>query len=80
MRYVFLSEIASSTYKGYWYDPRTGQKLSDSYDVTYRITAYDLEEGETRVLTESTGDLFDADELIRAYLEEKTGERITEAE
>ena len=80
VRYVFLCGIASKTYKGYWYDTRTGQKLDDSYDVTYKITAYDLEEGEERVLTESTSDIFDADGLIRSYLEEKTGRVIVETE
>lgn len=76
VRYVFLCAIASSTYKGYWYDARTGQKLDDSYDITYRMTAYDLEEGTETVLTESTGDIFDARELVTAYLEEKTGQKI----
>ena len=80
VKYVFTCEIASSTYQGYWYDARTGQKLSDSYSVTYKITAYDLEDGDTRVLTESTSDIFDADELIKAYLEEKTGQVIEETE
>ena len=80
VRYVFMCGVASKTYKGYWYDTRTGQKLDDSYDVTYKITAYDLEEGEERVLTESTSDIFDAHGLIRSYLEEKTGRVIVETE
>ena len=52
-----MCEVASSTYEGYWYDARTGKKLSDSHNVTYKITAYDLEDDESRVLEESTSDI-----------------------
>ncbi len=78
VRFVFLCEVASKTYQGYWYVQGTGQKLGDSYDITYKMTAYDLAEGDTRVLVENTGDIFDARELVENYLEEKTGRKASE--
>lgn len=78
VRYVFVCEIASKAYKGYWYVPSTGQRLSDSYDVTYSFHAYDLVTGEDEVLEESTADIFDAREQIKTYLEKKTGRKIVD--
>lgn len=81
VRYIFTSEIATSVFTGYyWYIPSTGRITGKEYDITFRIRAFDLETGESRVLEESTPTLGDAPELIRTYLEEKTGQKIAEKE
>ena len=68
VRYVVLCEVASKTYKGYWYVPETGEKLNDSYDVEYKATIYDLVTGDTIVLVEITvNGFFEIRDHIEAY-------------
>ena len=49
VRYVILKEMINKDYKGYWYNSKTGEKMEDAYDCTYRITAFDLVTGEQEV-------------------------------
>jgi len=46
VRYVIVRGLRSKTYSGYWYDPRTGEKVSDAYERTFSLAAYDLLTGE----------------------------------
>lgn len=46
VRYVIVRGLRSKTYSGYWYDPRTGEKVSDAYEITFSLAAYDLLTGE----------------------------------
>lgn len=49
VRYIVLVEQQKRVYTGYWYNPETGEKVSDAYDDYYFAAAYDLETGETTV-------------------------------
>jgi len=66
VRYVFVLELLSKEYSGYWYNAETGQKVSDAYDKTYSMTIYDLVDGSEETLY--TGkDIFDAFDTVEEY-------------
>ena len=46
VRYVIVRRLRSKNYNGYWYDTRTGEKVSDSYEKSFSLVAYDLLTGE----------------------------------
>ena len=66
VRYVFVLEVLSSEYAGYWYDTRTGQKTSDVYDNTYGVLLYDLVAGAEETLY-TGGDIFDAFAAVKEF-------------
>ena len=54
VRYLFVVEVVDRKYKGYWYVPKTGQRLQNSYEYTYRMTLYDLAAGSEETLYTGT--------------------------
>ena len=69
VRYIFVCDYNHMTYDGYWYNVETGEKVSDSYDTSYDVTAYDLLTGESEMIAR---DLFmpqDASDAVHAYME-----------
>ena len=53
VRWLFLKERTDHVYEGYWYDVRTGERVSSQYENSYRVAVYDLTTGEMQVLAES---------------------------
>ena len=53
VRWLFVKERTSHSYVGYWYEVGTGRKVSDSYENTYSVTAYDLVTGEKQTMDDS---------------------------
>jgi hypothetical protein len=71
VRYVVLCELVSKVYEGYWYVPETGERLDDSYDLSYKASIYDLVTGESTVLINETYDIFAIPDYIESYFSEK---------
>lgn len=69
VRYVIVAGLMSKTYSGYWYDPRTGQKVSDAYNTTFSVVAYDLMTGQQETIEDRVS-LFHGD-VIRAFFANK---------
>ncbi|NLI52878.1 MAG: hypothetical protein GX417_00980 [Clostridiales bacterium] len=70
VRYIILCESAGKDYQGYWYDPKTGAKVADSYDQFYTITIYDLLTGESRIMVEKTNDFASFEDYVEPYFSE----------
>ena len=66
VRYVFVLETLSSEYVGYWYVPKTGQRLNSVYDHTYGMRVYDLVADSEETLY-TGGDISDAFDTIEEY-------------
>jgi hypothetical protein len=62
VRYMVMYTITAN-YDGYWYDPRTGERLSDSYNNDYRLTIYDRVDKEYTNL----GAVADAEAALEKY-------------
>ena len=67
VRWVFLKERTGHVYQGYWYDTRTGKRLSDSYANTYRVMVYDLLTGETKSMTDEMDGNHSISDCMKAY-------------
>ena len=50
VRYVLVAGLMSKTYDGYWYNPATGEKVSDAYHTEFSVAAYDLVTGEEETI------------------------------
>ena len=65
VRYVLVAGLMSKSYEGYWYNPATGEKVSDAYRTEFSVVAYDLVTGEEETIEEGVT-MFHADK-IREY-------------
>lgn len=52
VRYLVTITLNHADRTGYWYDPKTGENVQDSYDCYYDVRLYDLLTGEIALLCE----------------------------
>lgn len=71
VRYILLEDMVDKLNVGYWYNRRTGEKVSDAYDEYYYIAAYDLVTGEVTVFSENDNSLLNRWDYYDAYFEQR---------
>ena len=67
VRWLFIKTRTSHVYQGYWYNTRTGQRLSSSYSNSYEVTVYDLVTQECKVLAEGSNRETDIGDCMNQY-------------